>query len=328
MSTPRRRAGFSLIELLVAASLLVVVVLYATQSFTVQNRAYTVVDQVAEAQQNLRAVAALLEREVRRTAFLVPEAAAVCGVDLVSASDTIFVTDADAIDANVVSRDDLGAGILLGYSGSGTDDLSVSSTVLDGVASYDTDDNGVADSDFRVNGGAIVIDRANPDRGTACGVVQSVGANTVRVTYVPGAGTLGATAPGSTLPDLVVVPAHVYSTTGGTTFSRDGMPLARGVEDFQFALFYDVDEDGEVDSAALEYPGSDGGASYAPASWDNELLREIRLNLVTRSRDADPEFNGGRFQVLENRTDPGTGDDGFRRRVVTLRVRPRNVGHR
>lgn len=328
MSAPRHRAGFSLIELLVAATLLLVVVLYATQSFTVQQEAYSVVDQVSEAQQNLRAVGALLEREVRRTAFLVPEASAVCGIDSVNGPDTVLVTDADAIDPSVVSRDDLGAGILLGYSGSGTDDLSVSSTVLDGVASYDTDGNGLADSDFRVGGGAIIIDRTNAERGAACGLVQSVGSNTVRVSYLSGAGNLAAAGPGSGLPDLAAVPAHVYSVSGGTSFARDGLVLARGVEDFQVAFFYDVDGDETVDSEALEYPGSPGGAAWSPSAWDNRDLREVRLNLVTRSRDPDPDFTGGRFQTFENRNDPGTGADGFRRRVVTLRVRPRNVGHR
>ena len=94
----KRRSGFTLIELMVAMAILLVVVAYLTEMLTRQGRAYTVVDQVTEAQQNLRAIADLLEREVRVTGFMVPEGAAVCGVDQTNGSDVLFVSDADALD--------------------------------------------------------------------------------------------------------------------------------------------------------------------------------------------------------------------------------------
>ena len=73
----RRRGGFTIIELMIAMAVLLVVVAYLTEMLTRQGRAYTVVDQVTEAQQNLRAIGELLERELRVTGLMVPEGAAV-----------------------------------------------------------------------------------------------------------------------------------------------------------------------------------------------------------------------------------------------------------
>jgi len=70
--TLRRRAGFSLIELTIAVAILAIIVVAVRQSFMVQNKAYTVTDQVVEAQQSLRAIAWLLERDARMTGFLGP----------------------------------------------------------------------------------------------------------------------------------------------------------------------------------------------------------------------------------------------------------------
>ena len=59
------KRGFTLIELLVALGLLSVVLLFVFGTFTYQHGTYTVVDQVSEAQQNSRAIARLIERDVR-----------------------------------------------------------------------------------------------------------------------------------------------------------------------------------------------------------------------------------------------------------------------
>ena len=54
-------------------------------------------------------------------------------------------------------------------------------------------------------------------------------------------------------------------------------------------------------------------------------LREVRMNLVVRSRAEDGDFSG-QPQATENRT-AGPGD-GYRRRVYTSTVRPRNMVRR
>jgi len=52
----RRTQGFTMVELLVSIALVGIVVYYVTNTFTVNQKAYIVVDQVMEAQQNSRAI--------------------------------------------------------------------------------------------------------------------------------------------------------------------------------------------------------------------------------------------------------------------------------
>jgi prepilin-type N-terminal cleavage/methylation domain-containing protein len=337
----KRRRGFTLIELMIAMAVLLVVVVYLTEMLTRQSRAYTVVDQVTEAQQNLRAIADLLERELRVSGFLVPEGAALCGVDQTNGADVLFVSDSSALDPGNENQLGIGASIQGGFNGSGVDTLQLDDVVIDGLAFYDTDGDGVSDSDFleSVNpfrtGGVIVTDRDNPGRGSACGIVTNVnpGADTIRVDFTSnGAAPAGTPLAAGVGGDLVAVPAHVYTVVNNQLL-RDGMVLADDVEDLQFALFYDMDDDGEVDSEVAEYPGDANGNIYQSRDWDNSFLTEIRVNIVVRTRNQDPDvvqnpgMAQGSWQVTENRVDPG-GFDGFRRRVHTVVIRPRNVGLR
>jgi prepilin-type N-terminal cleavage/methylation domain-containing protein len=338
----KRRRGFTLIELMIAMAVLLVVVAYLTEMLTRQSRAYAVVDQVTEAQQNLRAIADLLEREVRVTGFMVPEGAAVCGVDRTNGSDVLYVTDADALDPSNENQLGLGAEILGGYSGTGGGEtLTLDNVVIDGLAFYDTDGDGNGDSDFleSVNpfrtGGVIVADRGSPGRGVSCGILTNVnsGANSIRVDFTSGGAAPGGTPlSGAGTVDLVAIPAHVYTVVNNQLL-RDGMVLADDVEDLQFAFFYDTDGDGLEIGDDSDYPGSHDGPIYQSSAWDNSDLTEIRVNIVirTRNQDADvlqnPGMAQGQWQATENRVDPG-GFDGFRRRVHTSTIRPRNVGLR
>ena len=115
------RQGFTLIEVMVSAAVLGVIMFYLTDMLVQQSRTYAVVDDVHEAQQNLRAVADLLEREIRSTGMLVREGGAVCGIDNgVGGSDLLFVTDADVMDPTDVTEAGLGLDIAGGFTGGGT----------------------------------------------------------------------------------------------------------------------------------------------------------------------------------------------------------------
>jgi len=339
----KRQSGFTLIELMIAMAVLLLVVVYLTEMLTRQSRAYAVVDQVTEAQQNLRAIADLLERELRVTGFLVPEGAAVCGVDQTNGADVLYLSDAGALDPTNENQLGIGASIVAGFAGTGgNENLTLDDKVLDGLAFYDSDGDGNADSDFleSVNpfrtGGVIVADRSDPSRGVACGIVTNVnsGTNVIRVDFTSNgaapAGTPLAAAGGAS--DLVAVPAHVYTVVNNQLL-RDGMVLAGNVEDLQMAFFYDTDGDGLEVGDGSDYPGSAAGPIYQSGNWDNSDLIEIRVNVVvrTRAQDADvvqnPAMAQGQWQTTENRVAPG-GFDGFRRRVHTSTVRPRNVGIR
>jgi hypothetical protein len=294
------------------------------QTFVVQNRAYTVVDETTEAQQNLRAISYLIERDVRSTGFMVEEGAAACGIDNTNQPDTLFVTDTEPINPDKATTAALGATVVAGYTSSASEKLlTVDDVVIDrdapDPAFYDTSGDNVRDSDFVVGRGAILVDTSNPGRGTACGLVTAVnaGANQVRVdfqNFITSGGT------------LVLVPAIAYSVDANSTLLRNGMALASDVEDLQVAYFIDSDENGKPKADGSEYPGSDS-VDYASKDTDHSKLREIRFNIVVRSRNTDPSYSEGFEQATENRG-AGALNDGFRRRVFTSTVRPRNIGYR
>jgi prepilin-type N-terminal cleavage/methylation domain-containing protein len=322
----KRRAGFTLIELLISAAVVAIVGAFLMRTFTANHRAYVVVDQVTESQQSMRAIAELLERDVRHAGFMIPEAAAVCGVDSTTGPDIFYVSDSDAIDPQNDRATYLGARITGQTNvGPGTDTLQLDSLIVEPSpptrAAYDTNTNGTNDSDFQVDGGVIVVDIANAGRGAACGRVDSVDLVNDRITVVILSDDLDTA--GTTV-NLRAVPAHEYRIDG-TNLERDGILLSGGLEDLQIAYFFD---DGDLIVEAGEYRGI-SGANYDAQDQNAEDLREIRLNLVVRTRREDAHFPGGLPQELENRAfGGGPSSDGFRRRVHTSRLMLRNVGSR
>jgi type IV pilus assembly protein PilW len=324
----RSSRGFTLIELMIAMGVLAVVAVYLLETFTVNNRNYVALDQTIEAQQNMRAIADLIERDVRHAGFMVPESAGVCGIDVTDGPDTLYVSDHEAIDPgdDIVSYE--GARITGGATNVSTGSVII--LVLDSViieppspvrAAYDTDGDGTNDSDFQRDAGVIVIDGNNPDRGVACGRVTAVDAANDRIAVEILSGTLGTLA-GSAR--LEAVPAVEYRVAGGVLY-RNGLALARGVEDLQIAYLFDFDGDNAV--ASDEVRGDAGGTAYVAKNQSAEDLREVRINFVARTRIEDPRFHGGSFQELENRAEVA-GNDGYRRRVHTSTIMPRNLVNR
>ncbi len=321
--------GFTLIEMLIAMGVLAVIAVYLLETFTVNNRNYVALDQTIEAQQNMRAVADIIERDVRHAGFMVPEAAAICGIDSTSGPDTLYVSDYEAIDPgdDIVSYE--GARITSGA----TDNVStgsVISLVLDSViieppspvrAAYDTNDDGTNDSDFQEDAGVIVIDRNNPGRGVACGQVRVVDAANDKIAVEILSGPLD-TLVGTA--SLEAVPAVEYRVAGGVLL-RNGLKLARGLEDLQIAYLFDFDGDNEI--AASEIRGASGGTAYVAKNQSVEDLLQVRINFVTRTRKEDPRFHAGSFQAKENRA-AIAGNDGYRRRVHTSTILPRNLVNR
>jgi prepilin-type N-terminal cleavage/methylation domain-containing protein len=329
-----KSAGFSLIELMVAMAVLLLILGDVMQTFIVQQRTYVVVDQVTETQQTLRAVADLIERDVRRAGYMVPPHAAVCGYDATTGPDTLFVSNTDVFrtvfDLESGGEDvsgNLGApvtGVGSTWSASGGSfDLNLSQLWVDVAADGD---------DFAVGAGVIVVDRNDETGQIACGVIASIAGNVVNVDF--GNTTTGIVGLNA---DVVAVPAHVYTLTppaGGTPgkLRRDGALLGSDVEDFQVTYFLDLNDDRIVDPG--ESFGTAGGtadpyAQVAASFPDPTSLREIQINLVTVTRDDDPnrEFTLGAGQVTGNRQAASLpSDDRRRRRVHSARVRLRNTG--
>jgi prepilin-type N-terminal cleavage/methylation domain-containing protein len=325
----RRAQGFTLLELLISVALLAVVVVYLMQTFTVHHKTYTVVDQTTEVQQSLRAISEILERDLRHAGMMVPEQGAVCGVDLTNGADTLFVSDAFAVDPDMDTAANYGASVGAATVGGGTTVLNLGSLDVEGATppryAYDTDGNGVNDSDFQVGAGVIVTDPGDGAGGAACGFVTGVNAGSINVNMV------SANAVGGVGASLVAIPAHAYQITPPADpnpfrLLRNGTVLTEGAEDLQVAYYFDDDGDGDPTTPPPgEYLGDGTAADYTNNSGlDESTLREVRVNMVVRTRVSDPETTQGQFQVTENRTAPG-GVDGFRRRVHTATVRPRNV---
>lgn len=327
-----KRGGFSMIELMVAIGALGLVLTIALQSFSVTRSTYTVIDNVSEAHQNTLAIASLIERDIRTAGFMVHDAAAACVLDSTTSPDVLFVSDADAIEnpevlPSSVVAEDLGAVVTsaVGTWAAGDVTIDVDDLVIDGNPTYDVAAPVGADSDFRAGSGIIITDIDNPGRGVGCGIVREVNLpNEIRfeVLETPASELSAMTGGGGS--GWRAVPAHVYQITG-TTLLRNGTVLAEDVEDLQLAWFYDTDANQE-DYANSEIAGETGRFENDALPGDPDELREIRLNLVLRTAEVDPEnpTSAGAGQARENRT-AAPGVDGFRRRVYTTTVRLRNI---
>ena len=338
LDASQRRAGFTLVELLVATAAMAFVLIYTLGTFTANRNTYVVIENISEAHQNTLAISTLVERDIRNAGYMVPPAAAACGRDFQNAPDILFVSDSDAIRTaeNLpisIAGEELAAtiGTIPGAWGS-PQAMNLSNVIIDQEATYDTDLTPGNDSDFRINAGAIFTDLDDPSKGVACGIVTAVnlGADQITVSLSsnsPWAGTSGTGNNGN----WAVIPAHVYRINGNA-LERDGVVMARNVEDFQLAWFYDLDDDGQVDAGEdigsggaepnLDTSDIGGGGTRA----DPALLRELRFNLVLRTAEDDPTnpTGAGTGQATENQT-AAPGADGRRRRLHTATIRLRNI---
>ena len=186
----RRQAGFSLIELMVSAALMLILMIGVTRAFTTQQQTYIVVDQVTEAQQNLRAVGDLVERDVRRAGFMVPSNAAVCAYDDTDGPDTLFVSNTDVI-RTVYDLEDVNAS-LTGNKGAKVSGAGSTFDAAGGAFSMtleqlwvDYNDTGTTadDSDFAVGQGVIVASEYNEDAAVACGKITAISGKTLTVNF-------------------------------------------------------------------------------------------------------------------------------------------------
>jgi prepilin-type N-terminal cleavage/methylation domain-containing protein len=320
-----RNSGFTIIELMVASAIFAIVMVFTLQIFTVNNRAYIKIDSVVDTQQSVRAISSILERDLRHAGMMVPEGAAICGIDNTNAPDLLYISDHTAINpVDAIGTFD-GARILGGVTqvNSGTATLGLDTLVIEPDTpdpSYDTDGNGVNDSDFNKNGGGVIItDLSDPDRGSVCGLVKNVNLVTKSITIDIKTASFGAAGSAT----LIAVPAIEYRIDSNKLY-RNGLLLAGGVEDLQLAFF--LDSNGNFTLNVGELHGISGN-NYVAKDSDASDLRAVRFNVVTRTRSEDERFTQGFFQNMENR-DAIAGQDGYRRRVHTAIVRMRNIGDR
>ena len=247
-----RQDGFTLIELMITASLLLVVIAGVTGVFTSQHQAHMVIDQVSEAQQSVRGSAQLIARDLRRAGYMVPDHAAACAFDDTTGPDTLFVSDADSIRSvfDLESDDE----DLRGNFGAPINGESNGSTLAGSARALTLErlwvDVAGDGDDFIMDRGVIVVDRARSDSSAACGRISSIAGNTLTVDFGNSSHTVGSNA------DLVAIPAHIYrleagAAQGSDRLLRDEQLLATGVEDFQLTFFFDENDDRVADPGAL-----------------------------------------------------------------------------
>src|SRR5262245_49169973 len=174
-----RRGGFTLLEMLTVVAIFGIVAIYVGRILTVNERAYHTVENTSESQQNLRVFGELIEDNLRHAGMMVPRDVAVCGRDFTNGPDILYVSDAGAIDPqdDIEPYDGLAAtgsnNLNTGTPFGGAVVLTLPSLILEPSPprrpAYDTNSDGVADSDFRRFAGVIVFDTSNPGRGNACG---------------------------------------------------------------------------------------------------------------------------------------------------------------
>jgi prepilin-type N-terminal cleavage/methylation domain-containing protein len=327
-----RRGGFTLIEMLTVVAIFGVVAIYVGRILTVNERAYHNVENTSESQQNLRVFGELVEDNLRHAGMMVPRDGAVCGRDYTNAADILYASDAAAIDPQndsnpysgptTTSVTNLNTGSPFAAT---TQTLTLSSLILEpsppSRPAYDTDNNGTADSDFRPNGGVIVFDPANLSLGNACGRITAVNVAAKQITV------RGVTALAGAATSLVAIPANEYYLNG-TQLQLNGFPLADGIEDFQVGYVFDFDKDNVIDTGGVaeERRAFAGVTGYTSSEKQANLLREVRVGLVSRARQTDATFSG-RPQALLNRAAITTAD-GYRRRTYESRVLLRNLSTR
>jgi type II secretory pathway pseudopilin PulG len=329
-SPKRSRAGFTIVEMMVAGTVLAIITSFLLSSLSIQKRNYTINDQIVEIQQGARIIGDVLERDLRHAGFMAPPSGGFCLVDNTNAPDILLLSDEGAVQTAGETNADLAARVTSGQDNvpdaPATLTLQVDDLILEVVnptPSYDTDGDGANDSDFRVGSGVIVVDRANPERGAACATVRSIpaGGNSIQIDMLSDA--LAAAMPNPA--DLSLVPARIYQVNAQNQLLRNGAVVASDVEDLQIAVFVDLDEDGDID--ANEYLGAAGNPLLEPQKFNLSLAREARAGFVLRTRDPDPNFTQGTFQTLENRA-PVAGADGFRRRAWVSTIMFRNIAPR
>lgn len=324
----RRNHAFTLIELLIATTIMGVVLVFVLGTMASTQKKAASIDDTVEVQQAARQIADIIERDLRHTGMMVADSAAMCGVDNTNAPDRFWVTDWETVIPGVDLDPRLGATLIGAINLPLTSFFVVDSLVLEQstpAPAYDTDGDSVPDSDFAIGGGVIIADQANPQRGSACGTITGITPpNLMRVNLQ--AGALDAVIVGMLTPSLIAVPATEYSVNAAGQLFRGPFQLAENVEDLQLAWFFDADDDNVVD--ANEYLGDGTSPDYTAQGNSSANLREVRLNVVMRTQQAEQELTTGNPIATENRVAAAPVNDGFRRRVYTTVVRLRNLGRR
>ncbi|MGH0030900.1 MAG: prepilin-type N-terminal cleavage/methylation domain-containing protein [Myxococcota bacterium] len=293
---PARRAGFTLVELLIALAIFGVVIAQAFAVFGAQHVTYTGTERSIEVQQDVRLVADAMLSDIRMAGYMVPRIAGIASVDGgTTSADVICVSDPAKIDDAEVDK------ATERFDGA---DVAVAVNAGDGAVTLGSlDVDGDTDADFAAGEGIIIADGTS----SHCALITAVAGNVVTFTPVTPVGFVASIGSGT------AVPAIRYEVSG-SDLRRNGLRLSTQVEDIQ--LEFGIDGDGDGQLAAGEYLNVLNGA-------DPLDLLAVRLSVIARADRADDDLQLAGRPAAANRT--AGAADGFRRRRVTASILPRNL---
>jgi prepilin-type N-terminal cleavage/methylation domain-containing protein len=295
------RAGFSLIEVMVAVVVMGIVTSQLLLSFSQQHTSSLEHERTIEIQEEARLVLNVIVKDLRSGGFMVPKYTAVASTDGgANASDGLCISDATIINDAVLptSTSKFGGARITNAMGGGASIVTVATSTID------IDGDGT--NDFSRGQGLII---GTGTRGH-CAIIKrvAVGFTTTEIEFDPP--TIGGFVASS---DDSVVPALRYNVNAGT-LSRNDIVLSDHIEDLQAEFGIDIDRNGTVEGVEFPIDNMD--------FEEYELVRNVRVHITARETRAEGNFNG-QFPAIANRV-AGLADN-FKRRRVTGDVLLRNL---
>jgi prepilin-type N-terminal cleavage/methylation domain-containing protein len=302
----RSDAGYTLIELIVAVAVLGILTAQLFVVFNTQRKVFVNNERVLDVQEDARLVMDLLVNETRMAGYMVPQVAGISSRDGgTGAPDALCVSDPSALDDAVVrSANDRfrRARIATFVAGGATITLTT-------AAELNVDADTGATIDFEEGQGIVIADGNR----SHCATITDVDVAAGQITFDPVIADPSLFNVGNSR----AAPAVIYEIDG-SGLTRNGMLMSAEVEDLQVEYGVDVDANDFMDpNAPSEWPLDDLDA--VPSA----RIRAVRLTVVTRTSQNDPEYNGPGLPASANRT--AGAPDGFRRRRFVASVLPRNL---
>jgi len=304
MSRLSTKAGFTIIEMMIAIAVIGIVTSQVLAVFTSQHRTYIAQERVISIQEDARLVADMILMDVRMAGFMVPVASGIASIDGGTGAADVLCSS----DGSVISASSLAEATARFDRARLTSDLGAGANTV-ALAAADMDIDGDSNNDFAVNRGIIIAGGTN----SHCARITAV--TTSSITFTPGtpAGFSVATTNGR------AVPASIYEVSG-SGLRRNNLLISSQVEDLQIEFAVDANGNGLIEGSATpsEFPVHDLDG------FDTGLIRGVQLSVLTRTLSNDQELAGPGRQAVANRAASGTAD-GYRRRLATVIAAPRNL---
>jgi prepilin-type N-terminal cleavage/methylation domain-containing protein len=304
-------SGFTMIELLVALAIVAILTSQLFLVFQTQKQAYLNNSRVLDVQEDARLVVDLITADARMAGYMVPRIAGVASVDGgTGGSDSLCVSDWSLIDDSTLG------GVSDHFTNAHVGSLTTTQVVLTSLGEKDVDGDGSVD--FQQNQGIII---SNGVASHCARITNDPTASTTTITFVPAIPTTAPPTGGlfanlNASPGSVrVVPAVRYAASGGLGLTRNGTLISSEIEDLQVQFGVDANSDRAL-------TGSEFPIDVLPGN-NASRVRSIRISVIARTPQPDPEWNGPGRPASANRV--AGAADSFRRRRFITDVLPRNL---